>query len=93
MKRVAVEQHTLPDSFIGTLSHFRMGQLKFDHSRINDSFDFPVCIIWGSDDGTCPSQGAEELKKIIKRAQIHVLAGKHFHTWNLDKDKQIERFC
>ena len=38
-------------------------------------FSFPVCLIWGEDDHTCPVAGAYEIANFIPRAEVHVLQG------------------
>lgn len=47
-------------------------------------FAFPVCLIWGEEDHTCPVAGAHEIAKFIPRAEVHVLKGAYGASFRVD---------
>lgn len=47
-----------------------MGEASTSAAYIGKETDFPVLILWGKADRTCPYKGAAELKDLIPRATL-----------------------
>ena len=62
-----------------TLRHFPFGELAPVSTYIGTATTFPVLIIWGEKDGTCPFQtGSQELMSYIPRSTLVAIErGKH----------------
>jgi len=59
---------------------------------LDDEARYPVCVIWGAQDGTVPSAGAAEIAEFIPRAEVHVLDG-HKHSITIEHEVSSRQCC
>ena len=74
-------------SVASSLAHMPWGEMTDDFEAIADHA-FPVLIVWGSDDGTVPATGADEMKSIVPRARVVVMPGQK-HCIAIEAAEQV----